>query len=134
MLALGWIIKPVTLCMKCIILTASKCSTKEADVVVKDNATKNVILGCVKIEMVGVKGLTAAGKSDQRRSAGDQNATMNPVHAGKDVCIHDDFIPQSVNDQNMDDIPCSTNGLSAPKSKSEFILPSASAIEHHNEL
>ena len=97
MLALGWIIKPVTLCMKCIILTASKCSTKEADVVVKDNATKNVILGCVEIEMVGVKGIDAAGKSDQRRSAGDQNGTtMNPVHAGKDICVYDEFIPKSV--------------------------------------
>ena len=135
MLALGWIIKPVTLCMKCIILTASKCSTKEADVVVKDNATKNVVLGCVKIEMVDVKGIAADdGKFDQTRSAGDQNATINPVHAGKDICVHDDAIQQSVRDQSIDDIPCSTNGLSAPKSKSEFILPSASAIEHHNEL
>ena len=69
--------------------------SKEADV--KDNATKNVILGCVKIEMVGVKGIAAAGKSDQRRSAGDQNgATMNPVHAGKDICVYNDFIPKSV--------------------------------------
>ena len=84
--------------------------------------------------MVDVNGIAAAGESDQTRSTGDQNVTMNPVHAGKDVCIHDDFIPQSVTDNSMDDIPCSTNGLSSPKSKSEIILPSASTIEHHNEL
>ena len=58
--------------------------------------------------MVDVKGIAATdgtddGKTDQTRLAGDQNTTINLVHTGRDMCVHDDFIPQSVNDQNMDE-------------------------------
>ena len=55
MLALGWIIKPVRLCKNIIVLTVSKCRAKEVDGVVKHIATKNVVVGCVKIDMVTSK-------------------------------------------------------------------------------
>ena len=41
--------------MKFIMLAISKCRAKEADGVVKHNATKNVVVGCVKIDMVTSK-------------------------------------------------------------------------------
>ena len=42
----------VRLCMKFILLAISKCRAKET---AKHNATKNVVLGGVKVEMVDVK-------------------------------------------------------------------------------
>ena len=129
MLALGWIIKPVRLCVKFIMLAVSKCHVVEKNNH-EESTTKNVVLGCVSIEMVGVQDIAADGKSEQRRSVDDKlNDTVSPLHAGVDLSAQDinDFIPQSSTEQSIDAIP------SSPPAISKSTL-AAAAVDHHNEL
>jgi hypothetical protein len=96
MLALGWIIKPVRLCMNFIIFALSKCRAV-GKYHPKENTTRNVVLGCVSIEMVDTKRNANDSKVSERMSADDKlTATISPLYTGQDFCIQDDFIPQSV--------------------------------------